>query len=149
MKAMRFQKALACVLCVALIAAAALLAGCSGGKTVKNDSAGTAIPVESGSVLGEGATQFSFVIVDQDGNETAVEIRTDKTIVGDALLELGLLEGEAGPYGLYVKKVNGIAADYDKDGVYWAFYAGGDYSMTGVDQTTIEAGATYAFKIES
>ena len=43
--------------------------------------------------------------------------------------------------------VNGIAADYDVDGTYWAFYIGNDYGMTGVDMTTIEAGATYAFKV--
>jgi hypothetical protein len=67
--------------------------------------------------------------------------------VGDALLELGLIAGEEGAYGLYVKTVNGITADYDVDGTYWAFYIGDDYGMTGVDMTNIEPGATYAFKV--
>ena len=99
-------------------------------------------------VLGEGATVFAFVVVDGEGNETAFEIHTDKTIVGEALLELELIEGEAGDFGLYVKTVNGITADYDVDQTYWAFYVDGEYAMTGVDATEIEEGATYSFKVE-
>ena len=149
MKTKRFGKSLSCILCMVLIAAVALLAsGCSEKKTLKNDSAGTTIPVESGSVLGQGAVQFTFVIVDKDGTETTVQVHTDEKIVGKALLNLGLIEGEDGPYGMYTKKVNGISADYDKDGVYWAFYEGDSYAMKGVDQTEIVPGATYAFKVE-
>lgn len=99
------------------------------------------------SVLGEGATVFDFVVVDKDGNETKFEIHTDKTTVGEALLELKLIEGEEGAYGLYVKKVNGITADYDVDQTYWAFYINGEMAMTGVDVTDVEAGATYSFKV--
>lgn len=99
-------------------------------------------------VLGKGATVFGFVVVEKDGNETKFEIHTDKTTVGDALLEVKLIEGEAGPYGLYVKNVNGITADYDVDQTYWAFYINGQMAMTGVDTTKIEAGATYSFKVE-
>ena len=99
-------------------------------------------------VLGEGQTVFYFVVVDGEEKETAFEIHTDKTVVGDALLELGLIEGEAGDYGLYVKVVNGITVDYDVDQTYWAFYIDGEYAMTGVDATEIEAGATYSFKVE-
>ena len=51
-------------------------------------------------------------------------------------------------FSLYVKKVNGITADYDVDQTYWAFYINGEYGMTGVDATDIEAGATYTFKVE-
>ena len=119
MKTKRFGKAFSLILCMVLIAAVALFAsGCSEKKTLKNDSAQTIIPVASGSVIGEGTTQFTFVIVDKDGTETTVEVHTDETIVGKALLGLGLIEGEEGPYGMYTKKVNGISADYDKDG--WA-----------------------------
>jgi len=77
-----------------------------------------------------------------------VTVHTDEKTVGDALTSLGILEGEEGPYGLYIKSVNGIAADYDKDGVYWAFYVGEEYASTGVDMTDIEDGASYALKVE-
>lgn len=46
------------------------------------------------------------------------------------------------------KTVNGMTADYDKDGVYWAFYIDGKYAMTGVDATNITDGAQYAFRME-
>jgi len=99
-------------------------------------------------VLGEGSIQFVFTVIDKAGNETAFEIHTDKEIVGDALLELALIAGEDGAYGLYVKEVNGIVADYDTDQTYWAFYVNGEYATSGVDTTPIEEGMTYTFKVE-
>ena len=50
--------------------------------------------------------------------------------MGAALLKLGVIAGDDSEYGLYVKTVNG------------------EYAMTGVDATTLEAGATYAFRVE-
>ncbi len=99
-------------------------------------------------VFGEGSTVFMLTVVDADGNEKAYEIHTDKTIVGDALLELNLLAGDAGDYGLYVKTVDGITVDYNTDGKYWAFYINGEYAMNGVDATFITEGDTYSFKVE-
>ena len=137
------RKWLSFILCLALIAAIALMAiGCDQAKIPEvNDEN---VPV---TVKGEGSTVFYFNVVDKDGNLSKFEIHTDKTIVGDALLELGLIEGDAGPYGLYVKTVNGISADYETDGTYWAFYEGDAMSMTGVDLTEIKAGATYSFRV--
>ena len=51
-------------------------------------------------------------------------------------------------YGLYIKTVNGITLDWDKDAMYWAFYIDGEYAMTGVDTTKAEAGAIYMLKPE-
>ena len=82
-------------------------------------------------ILGEGSVKFTFM-VDADGNETNFVVSTDKETVGDALLELNLIEGDDSEYGLYVKTVNGITADYDTDGTYWAFYVNGEYASTGV-----------------
>ena len=70
-------------------------------------------------------------------------IHTDKETVGDALLEHELIAGEEGAYGLYVKVVNGITADYDVDQSHWAFYINDEYAMTGVDTTPIAEGETY------
>ena len=154
------QRWLSFILCVVLIAALALTTiGCNNTQpetpeTPENNGASTTAdtkaetPDSNGpTVMGEGATVFYFNVVDKDGNETKFEIHTDKTTVGEALLELGLIEGDMGDYGLYVKKVNGITAEYEVDGTYWAFYIGDDYGMTGVDMTDIEPGATYAFKV--
>ena len=49
---------------------------------------------------------------------------------------------------MYVKTVDGILADYETTGTYWAFYINGEYAMSGVDTTAIEAGASYEMKVE-
>ena len=98
-------------------------------------------------VLGEGKMKFSFTVVDKDGNETKFEIHTDKATVGEALLEHNLIEGEESEYGLYVKKVNGILADYNVDQTYWGFYVNDEYATSGVDSTNIEEGVSYSFKV--
>ena len=96
-------------------------------------------------VLGEGAAVFAFTVADLEGAETAYEIHTDESTVGAALLELGVIEGEDGEYGLYVNSVNGITADWDKEQTYWAFYIDGEYATTGVDSTEITEGCAYSF----
>lgn len=92
--------------------------------------------------LGDGATTL-VVEVKADERQVTFTIHTDKATVGEALQEHDLLEGEIGDYGLYVKKVNGILADYDVDQTYWGFFINGEYARTGVDSTNIEEGVTY------
>ena len=92
--------------------------------------------------LGEGATTL-IVEVKADDRQVTFTIHTDKTTVGAALQEHGLLEGDESEYGLFIKKVNGIIADYDVDQAYWGFFVNGEYAMTGVDSTNIEEGVTY------
>lgn len=118
------------------------------GQSVAGDTENDAASKDDVTVLGEGVTVFTFVVVDGEGNEKAFEIHTDKTTVGDALLDVKLIEGEDGPYGLYVKTVNGTTLDYEQDGMYWSFYINGEYAMTGVDVTEITEGDTYSFKAE-
>ena len=67
-------------------------------------------------------------------------IHTDADTLGAALLEHELIAGEDGQFGIYVKTVNGILADYDVDKSYWGFYQNGEYLMTGVDTTAIVGG---------
>jgi hypothetical protein len=145
------RKSSSFILCIVLIVAMALFAtGCSGGTsggTASGSGQETAVQT-NGAVLGEGNTQFTFTIIDKEGGETQLEIHTDKETVGDALAELGLISGEESEYGLYVQTVNGITVDYDKDGVYWAFYINGEYAPTGVDSTAITEGDSYSFKVE-
>ena len=140
------------LLCMMLIVAMALTTTGCNGNLGKDPLTGTQTgqTTESGEtkVLGEGQTQFDFTVVDKDGNVSKFEIHTDKETVGAALLELELIAGEDGEFGLYVKNVNGITADYDVDQTYWAFYIDGEYAMSGVDTTTIEEDMTYAFKVE-
>ena len=142
------------ILCMVLIVAIALsTVGCNGSKdsgAASGDAgaqAGAEVQREGGE-LGEGSKEFALTVTDKDGNETQFEIHTDKETVGEALQELNLIDGEEGEYGLFVKTVNGITADYDADGVYWAFYVNGEYAASGVDVTQITEGDSYALKVE-
>ncbi len=160
-------KLLSYVLCAVLAWTVALgITGCTGNnpETPETGAATTATSAEisqtaeSGAStedpddgvrrIGEGDTKFTLTVTDGNGVETLFEISTDKTTVGEALLELDLISGENGPYGIYIKSVNGITADFDKDGTYWAFYIDGEYAMSGVDTTDIEDGHSYALKVE-
>ena len=96
--------------------------------------------------LGNGSKTITFTVEHIDGVKVVFTIKTDKAMLADALMEHELLEGEDGPYGIYVKKINGITHDYDKDYTYWSLYIGDDYAMTGADATEIENGASYTFK---
>lgn len=91
---------------------------------------------------------FDFTVVFVDGSSKTYTIKTTKATVGEALLGAGLIAGEDSQYGLYVKTVDGVTLDYDKDGKYWAFYVDGKYAPKGVDQTEIEEGKLYSFKAE-
>ena len=143
------KKLVSWLLCTMLIVAMALTTvGCSTDEQNGGNPANTEQSSGEVTVLGEGKTVFDFTVVDKDGNETAFEIHTDKEMVGEALMELNLIAGDEGAYGLYVKEVNGITADYDVDQTYWAFYVNDAYATSGVDVTAIEAGAKYAFKVE-
>lgn len=104
--------------------------------------------VRDGETIGQGSKTFAAQIVDLDGNEISFTVKTDKDIVGEALQELGVLKGEEGPYGLYIKVVNGKMLDYNKDGAYWAFYVDGAYAMTGVDETQIVETSVYQLRAE-
>ena len=143
MKKTQIRNLLSFILCIVLVAAIALMtSGCNDNANPDTVSS-TAVDTASKSEV-----TFTFVVVDTEGKETSFEISTNKTIVGEALLDEGLIAGEDSAYGLYVKTVNGITLDYDTDGKYWAFYINGEYGMTGVDATEIVAGDTYCFKAE-
>ena len=92
--------------------------------------------------LGKGERVVTVVVAAGE-NSVTFTINTDKDTVGAALLEHELIAGEDGAYGLYVKTVNGILADYDVDQSYWAFYINDDYAMSGVDAAPIKDGEIY------
>lgn len=140
------KRILSMLVCVLLAAALAL--GTLGCTAAEPSTEPTAAVMENGATLGTGATAFTFTVVDPDGKETTVTIKTDKTTVGDALTELGLVSGTESEYGLMVDTINGITLDYNTDGMYWAFYIDGEYAMTGVDSTDVAAGSVYTFQAE-
>ena len=148
-----FKTVLPLVLISVLIAALALnLTGCGKQATTRESSETEHYETASGEKtpqkIGTGQTQFSFSVVDLAGNVTDFTVCTDEKTVGDALLACHLIAGDNAQYGLYVKTVNGITADYEKDGCYWAFYVDGKYASSSVENTPIDPDKTYQFKVE-
>ena len=92
--------------------------------------------------LGKGSKTVK-VVVEAEEKKITFTIHTDESILGDALLAHELVEGEDSDFGLYIKKVNGMLADYDVDQTYWGFYQNGEYMMTGVDTTEFADGDQY------
>lgn len=92
--------------------------------------------------LGEGAKTVTVAVTAEETTVTFT-IHTDGENLRTALEENGLVSGDESEYGLYVKVVDGMTADYDADGAYWAFYSNGEYLMTGVDDTVISDGDSY------
>lgn len=133
------------IVCV-ILAALLCLCGCEAKQTAASHTAtSAAVDLSNAEKLGEGDRQFYFTVTFPDGTVKAYDIATNETTVGAALAALDLAQGEQTQYGLFVKTIGGVRADYDLDHAYWAFYIDGEYAMTGVDGADITDGSVYAF----
>ena len=139
-----FKRVFLLMLSVMAIAAIALSAA-SCGKKKATESVAPGETAVSGT-YGAGEQSFKFEVTDDQGKVTKFDILYgEEKTVGEALVKTGLISGDESEYGLYVKVVNGLEADYEKDGAYWGFFIDGAFAETGVDSTPIEDGKTYAF----
>ena len=117
-----------------LLLAAILLAACNPTPASWEDAKYT-----EDTTVGEGATTVS-VKVTADEKTVTITLNTDKTDLAEAMLAEGLCAGEESTYGLYIKYVNGIRADY-----YWKLTVNGEDSMVGASGTPIVSGTVYEF----
>lgn len=140
----KLKKGAALLLAFALIFA---LAAC-GAEKEPADELWAGAKYASDTELGEGA---STITVEVTAGEKTVSftVHTDADNLRDALEPLGLIAGEESEFGLFLNSVNGIGADYDADGFYWALYIGGEYASTGVDSTAVADGGEYALVREA
>lgn len=92
-----------------------------------------------------GEKTISVEVVHKDESSKQFTYQTNAEYLGEVLLAEGLLEGEDGPYGLYITVVDGEEAVYEVDNSYWAFYQGEEYATQGVDQTPIADGDEFTF----
>lgn len=117
-------------------------------ETTPGESATTeTTPDESATeVRGTGAVSFYLTVTDLDGTQKEFVVKTDKKNVADALVEVGLVSGENSEYGLYIKVVNGITADYSVDGSYWSLLVNGEMSMVGASSVSVTEGLRVELK---
>ncbi len=84
----------------------------------------------------------TVTVVHGGGSTKDFNIKTDKEMLGEALTDEKLIDGEDGPYGLFVKTVDGETAD-DAAQEWWCLTKGGGTVNTGIDSTPVEDGAAY------
>ncbi len=144
----KMKKILSLLIIVTILTAS--LSGC--GSIIKRKTDLPTVNTEISSIASDDNgynLKFTFEVIDAESNTERKELETNDSNLGTVLQRLGLIKGEQGPYGLYIKEVNGITADYDKDGTYWALYINDEYAMSGVDQIEITNNAVYSFRIET
>lgn len=156
----RITRLLSLVLALFIVAAMALALVSCGDKTndgkttdtVKETVTDTAAPETAGDTEEAGTesekSQITITVTVKFEDETTKDfvITTSEEFLRGALEQENLVEGDESEYGLYVKTVDGVTADYEADKAYWAFYKDGEYLMTGVDTTPIADGDTFSIE---
>lgn len=94
--------------------------------------------------LGEGVHMVKLEVKAGDKSVT-LTVKSDNDNLEKILIENKLVEGDDSEFGLYIKKVIGIRADYDADGAYWALCKDGETTATGASGITIADGDHYEF----
>ncbi len=96
--------------------------------------------------IGTGTKTIVLTVTQLDGTQKTYNVKTDKENVADALVEAGLVSGDNSEYGLYIKTVDGVTADYSVDQTYWALYVNGEMSMVGASSVTVTDGIKVELK---
>ena len=133
------KKLLSIMLVALMLLSFTFIIGCN----KDNENEGEAMLYTCDTTLGSGETTFTLVVKHMDGTTINFTINTNKTILSEALTEVGILVGHNDMYGMYIDKVNGITQSWDIDKTYWAIYEGDNYASSGIDGITIVEGATY------
>ena len=89
-----------------------------------------------------GSKTVMISVTHGDGTVKDSTLCTDAATLREAMDELGILEGEDGPYGIFVTAVDGEAVDAAAE-EWWCFTKGGEMLMTGLDDTVIADGEQY------
>lgn len=99
----------------------------------------------------KGAKSVTLTVVNDAGEETAYAVDTDAEYLSELFDEIDDLtvEGEESEYGLFIQTVNGLTADYDKDGAYWSIYVNGEYGQYGADSQPVYDGDEFSLVYET
>ena len=76
------------------------------------------------------------------GENRIFEMKTNAETLGEAMREIGIVEGEESAYGLFVTAIDGEYADSALE-QWWCLTKGGETLMTGIDDTMIADGERY------
>ncbi len=93
---------------------------------------------------------ITIEVIDDAGSSTYYNTNTEAEFLGQVFGEIDSLsvEGDSSEYGLFITTVNGLTADYNTDGAYWAIYVNGEYGKYGADSQPVADQDTYTLKYE-
>jgi len=98
----------------------------------------------------EGAKTVTIQIIHKDGTEKNLEYHTDAEFLADLLLEKELVTGYSSEeYGFTIESVDGVTADWNVDGAYWALYEGEEYATTSAAGIALIDGGVYKLVYET
>lgn len=118
-----------------LLIAMLMLCGCS-----MDPSANPSENTPTANVQEEQATEITFVVTGKDGTQKEHKVSTQKETLAEALDEAGLIEFDTS--GFYTV-IDGVRADYNKDGAYWWIKVNGADATVGMNDIKIEDGGRY------
>lgn len=99
----------------------------------------------------EGSKSITVTVIDDKGTSTTYNQKTDAEFLRDALEEIKNLtiEGEESQYGLFVKTINGVTADYDANGAFWSFSVNGELCNNGIETQPVYDGDSFEISYEA
>ena len=92
-----------------------------------------------------GAKHITVEVIHKDESTKTFTYDTDEEYLAEVLVDAGLISGDEGEFGLYVKVVDGETADYDVDQGWWALSVNGELAPTGVSSTPVYDGDVYTW----
>ena len=101
----------------------------------------------------QGAKEYTLEVVDDQGNSKVYTARTDQEYLRGAMDELAAAgdfsySGEESQYGIMILTVNGVTADYNKDGSWWGIYVNGNMGEYGADSQPVNDGDGFVLLYE-
>ena len=129
---MKNKRILTKILALALIVLMTICSFTACGKGKTN------FDVNSGSQEAQ-TISITVTIVAADKTEKVLNIETSRENLGDVLLDEGLVTEEEHKTGYY-SYIDGVRADYTKDGAWWCFTKGGETVMVGANDLKISDG---------
>ncbi|MEY8387907.1 DUF4430 domain-containing protein [Oscillospiraceae bacterium 38-13] len=96
----------------------------------------------------EGSKNLDIQVVFEDESSKDFQIFTDAEFLGGALTEAGLIEGEEGPYGLFITVVDGVTADSGLQ-QWWCITKGGERVNTAAGSTPIADGDHFEITLKT
>lgn len=101
-----------------------------------------------GEYAGAGEKSLTITVVHGDKSEAEFTYDTKETHLGPVLTGSGLVKGENGDYGLFIKAADGETADDSKQ-QWWCITKGGETVDTSADQTPIEDGDRFELTLKT